>query len=52
VATLVNGPVGAGEHTISWDAAAADGVSLASGVYFCRLQAGEFSAVQKMIYLK
>jgi len=29
-----------------------DGSGLASGVYFYRLQAGEYSAVQKMVLLK
>jgi len=52
VAALVDGPAVAGEHMVSWDAAAIDGGSLAGGIYFCRLQAGEFTAVKKMIYLK
>jgi len=52
VTTLVDGPVRAGEHTVSWDATGADGAGLAGGIYFYRLQAGEFTAVKKMIYLK
>jgi hypothetical protein len=37
----------AGEHSFEWDAAAS-----ASGVYFYRLTAGDFSAVKKMVLLK
>jgi len=47
VATVVDGPMGAGEHTIRWD-----GGKVASGVYFCRLQAGEQVTTRKMLLLK
>ena len=47
VATLIDGIVQAGEHV-----AVFDGKSLASGVYFYRLQAGEFAETRKMILTK
>jgi hypothetical protein len=47
VATLVDGWHEAGEHKATFD-----GSSLSSGLYLLRLQAGEFSAAQKMVLLK
>ncbi len=47
VATLVDGTIEAGEHTIQWD-----GSEAASGVYMYRLEAGEFVDTKKMILLK
>ena len=47
VATLVNGPVTAGEHIVTWDAANAP-----SGIYFYRLTVGDFRETRKMILLK
>jgi len=47
VATLVHGPRPAGTHTVPFD-----GSGLASGVYLCRLQMGDFAATKKMVLLK
>ncbi|KAA0222370.1 T9SS C-terminal target domain-containing protein [candidate division KSB1 bacterium] len=47
VATLTNHMMAAGEHQIRWRSS-----GLASGVYFYRLQAGNFSAVKKMLMLQ
>ncbi len=47
VATLANGVIPAGEHRIRWRSN-----GLASGVYFYRLRAGNFSAVKKMLVLQ
>jgi hypothetical protein len=47
IASLVNEQKNAGTFTASWDAA-----HLASGIYFCRMQAKEFSAVTKMVLMK
>jgi len=47
VATLADGNFSAGTHYTEWDA-----TDFASGVYFYRLQAGEFSETKKMILLK
>ncbi len=47
VATLVNGNLTAGSHTVNFD-----GANLTSGVYLYRLTAGSFTATQKMILMK
>jgi len=48
VATLVNGVVRGGEEqTVSFD-----GSTLASGVYYCRLQSGQKAEIRKMILLR
>ena len=47
VATLVNGEQKAGYKSIEWNAG-----SVASGVYFYRLEAGDFSASKKLLLLK
>ncbi|RQV99040.1 T9SS C-terminal target domain-containing protein [bacterium] len=47
VATLVSGELSAGRHSVSFSAA-----DLPSGLYFYRMEAGEFSAVRKMILMK
>lgn len=47
VRTLVNGEVSAGYHNVMFD-----GSNLASGIYFCRLEAGELVTTQKMVLTK
>jgi hypothetical protein len=47
VATLVDGFREAGAHEITWNAA-----QMASGIYLCRMQSGNFTAIQKMVLLK
>jgi subtilisin-like proprotein convertase family protein len=47
VATLVNGNVTAGRHSIDFDAS-----HLSSGLYFYAIEAGNFHAVHKMILMK
>jgi hypothetical protein len=47
VASLVNGSMNAGSHTVHFD-----GANLTSGVYLCRLTAGEFTSTMKMMLLK
>jgi hypothetical protein len=47
VATLVDADQKANFYTVSWDAS-----ELASGVYFCTLNAGDFKSVKKMVFLK
>jgi hypothetical protein len=51
VATLVNSQQEAGSYSVTFDAAKA-GRTLASGVYFYRLEAGQFVATHKMMVLK
>jgi hypothetical protein len=48
VATLVNGQVEAGKHSVSWNA----GKNVTSGIYFAKLQSEGLSSVLKMTLLK
>jgi subtilisin family serine protease len=47
VTTLVDGRLAAGRHAVTFD-----GSGRPSGVYFVRLQAGEYTATQRMVLLK
>ncbi len=47
VGTLVNGPMNAGQHTVSFN-----GRDLPSGIYLYRLQAGDRTEMKKMTLLK
>ena len=47
VATLVNERQQAGFHQVEWDAS-----GFASGIYFYRIEAGEYQDVKKMILLR
>ncbi len=47
VAELAGGVMNAGSHTVTFDVSA-----LSSGVYFYRLEAGEFGETRKMVLLK
>ena len=46
-ATLVQGCIVAYSYTISWDAD-----DLPSGMYLCRMEAGDFVQTRKMVLLK
>jgi len=52
VETLVNGPRAAGVHQTTWRATGTDGQSLASGVYFCRMEAGGYTGTQKLVLVR
>lgn len=47
VTTLVNKDMVAGQHTVQWD-----GSGQASGVYFYKIEAGDYSQTRKMILVK
>jgi len=47
VATLANGTMNAGLHTVYFDAS-----SLTSGIYFAQLRAGNFTSTQKLVLMK
>lgn len=42
----------AGRHEVVWDGIASDGNSAGSGIYFARLQAGDFSETKKIVMMK
>ena len=42
----------AGAHTATWDGTDAAGRPVASGVYLCRMEAGAFSVVRKMLLIQ
>ena len=52
VQTLVNELREAGNYSVFWDGTDISGRKVASGVYFYRLQAGEFTRTRKMVLLK
>ncbi len=52
VKTLVSGYQEAGSQSIIWDGTNHVGSSVASGIYFYRITAGDFSATKKMMMLK
>lgn len=52
VVRLVEGERAAGLHQMQWNGRDHVGNKVSTGVYFCRLQAGETSQTMKMVYLK
>jgi len=52
VRTLVDGVLEPGPHSVVWDGRSDAGASLASGVYFSRIQTGSESVSRKMTLLK
>jgi len=52
VARLVDGNLSFGTHRVQWDGRSSSGSPLASGVYFARMKASGFSAIQKMVLVK
>ncbi len=47
IATLINGNMKAGYHSITWNASAN-----ASGIYFVKMISGEYISTQKLILIK
>lgn len=52
VATLFDGQMSAGVHTVKWNGRDNSGREVSTGVYLYRLQADDFVAVKKMMLLK
>jgi hypothetical protein len=52
VRTVHDGQVDAGTHSVAWDGNDSNGARVARGVYFCRMNADEFSATEKVVLLK
>ncbi len=52
VRTLVDGEQEPGYHSVRWDGRNGLGKDVSSGIYFYKLQAGDYTSVRKMILLK
>lgn len=52
VRTLMNGNADPGTHHVTWNGLNNNGAAVSTGVYLYSLQAGDFQAVKKMVYLK
>jgi hypothetical protein len=52
VAVLANGDQRAGFHEMQWAGINGQGNSVSTGMYFCRIQAGDYSKTIKMSFLK
>ncbi|MBA7530076.1 hypothetical protein ES705_22279 [subsurface metagenome] len=49
IRTLVNEHKGAGFYTVHWNGQSQNGQRVSSGVYFCRMIAGEYTSVKKIL---
>ena len=52
VTTLKDGFMEAGSHSITWNGTDNGGATVASGIYFYRIEADDFQATKKMMMLK
>lgn len=52
VRTLYHGDMNAGTHSFSWDSRNDYGLPSPSGIYFYKVQAGDYSSMNKMILMK
>jgi len=52
VRTVVNEHLEAAYHSVVWDGKDASGVSVSSGVYFYKMDAGKYTSIKKMILMK
>ena len=52
VKTLVDKRLSAGVKEVEWDGRNDEGAELPSGIYFCRIKAGDFVQAKKMVLIK
>ena len=52
VTTLVDEVLARGSYKADWDGTASDGSKVSSGVYFYKMEAGDFSETKKMMLVK
>jgi hypothetical protein len=52
VATLIDGELGPGSHTVTWSGLNTEGVPLASGIYFAEVRTASCRSVQRVVLSK
>jgi len=52
IKVIVNEKIGAGFHSVYWDGRDQNGKEVSAGVYFYKMEAGEFSATQRLIVIR
>ena len=52
ISTIVDDELSVGDHTARWDGLDGDGKTVATGVYFYHLRAGDYNTSRKMLLLK
>ncbi|MCK4272875.1 T9SS type A sorting domain-containing protein, partial [bacterium] len=52
VVSLMDADLQAGYYTATWNARDSRGVEVSAGIYFCTMQAGEFSQTMKMVLIR
>jgi flagellar hook assembly protein FlgD len=52
VTTLAEGVKGAGVHSAEWNVRNSKGKPVTSGMYFYKMEAGDFTATRKMLVLR
>jgi len=52
IRTLADGERPAGTYSVAWDGTDDTGRDVASGVYLCRMEAGEYNAVRKLLLVR
>jgi len=52
VKTVVNKPFSAGSHIVEWNGTDEQGIAVSSGVYFYRMEMGDYVFVRKMVMVK
>lgn len=52
VRTVFAGEARAGRNEFTWDGTDAQGTGVAKGIYFCRIEAGDTSATDKIVFIK
>ena len=52
IKVLLNCQLAAGRHAFSWDGTDGNGIPVNSGIYFCRVNAGDDNDVIKMVGIK
>jgi flagellar hook assembly protein FlgD len=52
IRTIVDAPLGTGPKSYTWDGRDDHNNPVSSGVYFCRLEAGNQVMTQKMTFIK